>query len=463
MRRDIPAASTRVLCGKDGVDAWKSQQHWDRALEGFDIIVTTHAVLKDALGHGFVKLQSISLLVFDEAHHAANKHPAMRIMDVYHDPQSQNISRPKILGLTASPVVRKGQADTALSQLERNLDAVVRTPKLHREQLLQFVHRPIMSTVIHDGCQEAFTHLYDQLQAIFLNVKLEDDPYIKTLKLQNQDQYIKAVRKGKSYTQDNMKKLVRTAKDVHDELGPFLSYIYIREIATRLCERSDHADAMMPDMSAEEKTHVAELLRPLAAQSSKPPEMRHSLKLQSLIELLEQEIRSDTRCILFVKTRADVWLLNKLLEDHAPTLRKVKIGTLVGTSSSSNRGNNIELLDPRQQQSSLGDLASGEKNLLICTSVAEEGIDIAACNLVVCFEPPPNLKSFVQRRGRARMSKSKYIMFLPRSQQGSLAQWQDLEHKMMEAYMDEMRELDRLKALEEDEVADLVFRNEDTG
>lgn len=124
------------------------------------------------------------------------------------------------------------------------------------------------------------------------------------------------------------------------------------------------------------------------------------------------------------------------------------------------RANNYD----RQQQSALGDLASGEKNLLICTSVAEEGIDIAACNLVICFEPPPNLKSFVQRRGRARMSKSKYILFLERHQQGALADWKDLEEKMTGAYMNEMRELERIKALEEDENGeDLVFRNEETG
>lgn len=347
LRRDIPAASTRSLCGSDGIDAWTTQQHWDEALEGIDVVVATYAVLSDALVHGFVKLQAISLLVFDEAHHVANKHPAMRIMNSYHDLREQKTPCPKTLGLTASPVVRKGQAETALSQLERNLDAVVRTPKLHREDLLQFVHPPTMSEVVYDPCYEATLGLFTQLQTTCNSMTLENDPYIKNLKLQDQDQYIKAIRKGRSYTKDTMKKLVRTAQDVHDELGPSLCYTYIWSIATRLCERSDLTDSMMPDMSADEKSYIAELLRPLAAQSSQPPDLCYSPKLQSLIRLLEQEMRKDTRCILFVRTRAAVYLLHKLIQEHAFTPSAVKSGTLAGTSISSNRGNSLELLDPR--------------------------------------------------------------------------------------------------------------------
>ena len=136
---------------------------------------------------------------------------------------------------------------------------------------------------------------------------------------------------------------------------------------------------------------------------------------------------------------------------------------MIGTSTFSNRGNNLELLDPRLQQNTLDDLASNKKNLLICTSVAEEGIDIAACNLVICFEPPPNLKSFIQRRGRARKSESKYVLFLKRHQETALSDWRDLEVRMTDAYMNETRELESFGAPEEQEDAEMVFRIDSTG
>jgi len=54
-------------------------------------------------------------------------------------------------------------------------------------------------------------------------------------------------------------------------------------------------------------------------------------------------------------------------------------------------------------------------NLLVATSVGEEGLDIQTCCLVVRFDLPETVNSFIQSRGRARMSKSKYVFLLERS------------------------------------------------
>ena len=76
-------------------------------------------MLLDALRHAYVKMgRDIGLLVFDEAHHAADKHPYNMIMREFYDScarrtgmvgsaptvgeDAQDI-RPFILGLTASP------------------------------------------------------------------------------------------------------------------------------------------------------------------------------------------------------------------------------------------------------------------------------------------------------------------------------------------------------------------------
>lgn len=41
-------------------------------------------------------------------------------------------------------------------------------------------------------------------------------------------------------------------------------------------------------------------------------------------------------------------------------------------------------------------------NVLIATSVIEEGLDISTCNLVICLNEILNVKSFIQTKGRAR-------------------------------------------------------------
>jgi ERCC4-related helicase len=59
--------------------------------------------------------------------------------------------------------------------------------------------------------------------------------------------------------------------------------------------------------------------------------------------------------------------------------------------------------------------ATGESNLLICTSNVEEGMDVAESNCVICFDPIQNPVALVQRRGRARQSGSKFVVLSERS------------------------------------------------
>jgi endoribonuclease Dicer len=52
-----------------------------------------------------------------------------------------------------------------------------------------------------------------------------------------------------------------------------------------------------------------------------------------------------------------------------------------------------------------------EHRVLITTSVTEEGFDIPGCNLVISFDTPFSLKSYIQIKGRARKKNSRYIIF----------------------------------------------------
>ena len=56
----------------------------------------------------------------------------------------------------------------------------------------------------------------------------------------------------------------------------------------------------------------------------------------------------------------------------------------------------------------------GAVNLLICTVVAEEGMDVPAANCVVRFDPMVHSVSFVQGRGRARADASSFVVLAER-------------------------------------------------
>lgn len=73
-------------------------------------------------------------------------------------------------------------------------------------------------------------------------------------------------------------------------------------------------------------------------------------------------------------------------------------------------GNSLELLFLVTLFQVLRKFRAHETNLLIATSVVEEGVDIPKCNLVVRFDLPTEYRSYVQSKGRARAPISNYVM-----------------------------------------------------
>ena len=64
--------------------------------------------------------------------------------------------------------------------------------------------------------------------------------------------------------------------------------------------------------------------------------------------------------------------------------------------------------------------------MIVATSVAEEGVDLPVCDLVIQLDAPDCVRALVQVRGRARKSNSRFVAFChdagQRSQLNSLLQ-----------------------------------------
>jgi endoribonuclease Dicer len=111
--------SVGLISGSVAPEQWKDAALWRSVLNTYRVMVTTPQVLLDALRHGYIDMgKDIGLLVFDEAHHAVDKHPYNRIMVEFYftcprrvvptttdftSCASENV-RPMVLGLTASPI-----------------------------------------------------------------------------------------------------------------------------------------------------------------------------------------------------------------------------------------------------------------------------------------------------------------------------------------------------------------------
>ncbi|KAI5292672.1 Dicer-like protein 2, partial [Ascosphaera acerosa] len=144
--------------------------------------------------------------------------------------------------------------------------------------------------------------------------------------------------------------------------------------------------------------------------------------------------------------------LAHLLARHPQTRRLFRPACIVGGESQHAKRQDFFAIPATEgQTTAVQDLRSGKVNLIVATSVLEEGIDISACQLVVTYDEISNLRAFVQRRGRARKSDSTYAVFVDEAKQDQLARFQKMEALMKQAYADELRLVSSMQQQEEEE------------
>ncbi|EUC27892.1 hypothetical protein COCCADRAFT_9637 [Bipolaris zeicola 26-R-13] len=476
---NLPGYSHLLLCGRD-VELWTTQSAWNEVFQhNVRIVISTHQILLDALTHGFMSLQKLALLIFDEAHHCTLKHPAHKIMSDFYMPQrsDSNFALPKVLGLSASPVMRAAANKQGLEVIERNLQATVRTPKLYRSELLRSVHRPELIQVNYNRERStgSLSMLLLALKNAYMNYDLMQDPYLIALLEQQRNGYNvsrqlqKLWDSQRTYCYDQLKQLVSKAEAMAQELGNSAMEHYVYQCVN---DFKNLAHVQSCDLSTDERRHLLNIFERLPTQhttgisSSILESLSHKVNVLIDIIVAEAVTNSNFTGLVFVEQRVWVASLAEILASHPRTKALLHVGTFVGTSQSSQHKSSVfDYANPKNQQTVLDDFKAGIINLVLATSVLEEGIDIPSCHLVVCFEAPKTLKGFVQRRGRARQQRSRYYILVPDMGYAyTPASWQSLEAQMRKAYEDDKRQTALSSEKESIEEYDLrCLRIETTG
>jgi hypothetical protein len=391
----------------------------------------------------------------------------------YAQAKARGLPVPHILGLTASPLMRSNLDDVEV--LERTLDAVCKTPSKHRDELLAQVNRPTMIPASYGYLAspeqaEGPTPMMSRLAQACRGLDITRDPYILKLLAENsarsRELLAKAVRTRNTYSQKQMRSFWAGSKRICDDMGPWAADYYINRVISEFLQDPDATkttNSQFSDLTEQERRYLAEAF--LAVDPMPPLETPTilSAKVNKLVDILASYQGSPVG-IVFVKERASVAVLAHILSVHPRIKPRYRVGSMVGTSKVPGRRKDFLDLTRKEDMFSLQGFRRGTTNLLVATSVLEEGIDVPVCNLVICFDEPKNLKSFIQRRGRARMAKSQLYLLVGGVSDRSLAEWEKLEMEMKQKYQDEMREHELLQEIENSEASDYpVLTDEETG
>lgn len=239
-----------------------------------------------------------------------------------------------------------------------------------------------------------------------------------------------------------------------------------------------------PTWQDKEKAYLSSIIKrvTIAPVSYYPDDIvdDSSPKVQALIDCLLAEKEATEALdesysgLIFVQRRDSVIALAEVLSRHPQTADIFRVGCLIGTSESRKRHSFLDItrmLLSQGQEDTLADFKIGAKNVIVSTSVAEEGIDIQACGSVIRWDPPQNMASWAQSRGRARRKRSTFTLMFEDGgvHQKDVAEWERLEMEMVALYNNNERHM--MKPVEENETdewkdvedEELEYRVEETG
>ena len=368
-----------------------------------------------------LSLSDITLLIIDECHNAKKNSPYAMIMEQYvkmkmDGANSQDInSLPQIMGLTASP----GAGENPQGEVEKTLEHLLNLCALMDAQGGIKVVKENIVELVHFCNQPDF-------DLIKTSQRNNSDPFLQLLHttMRSLESWIKQNfdigcphnRQHQAY--ENWVVSQRQKSELRDgarerDLRIALNYLqcYYNSLKMYHELNQDDALAILKEkiiITTQDKATQCELtfqqtFNNLIDQAALISNVENPM-LVRLRQLLEKQFHDlpDTRGIVFGTTKDTAQRMCCWLQETPQLQGIIKPGVVTGQSKEEMGG-----MTQQKQRSAIERFRDGHLNLLVATTVLEEGLDVAACNLVVRYNHVTNEIARVQAQGRARAKDSR--------------------------------------------------------
>ncbi|XP_060477096.1 interferon-induced helicase C domain-containing protein 1 isoform X2 [Panthera onca] len=387
----------------------------------YDVIISTAQILENSLLNSEigeddgVQLSDFSLIVIDECHHTNKEAVYNNIMRRYLKQKLKNnklkkeckpvIPLPQILGLTASPGVggAKRQAEAK--------EHILKDP--FKDKLVEIMTR-IQSFCEMSPMSDFGTQPYEQW-TIQMEKKAAREgnrkdrvcaehlrKYNEALQINDTIRTIDAYNHLEAFYNDEKEKKFAVQEDDSDESGEEGNDDGNEdEDDDKKPLRVDKTDRFLMDLFIENNRMLKKLAENPKHENEKLTKLRNTI--------MEQYTRTEesARGIIFTKTRQSAYALSQWITENKKFAEVgVKAHHLIGAGHSSE----FKPMTQNEQKEVISKFRTGKINLLIATTVAEEGLDIKECNIVIRYGLVTNEIAMVQARGRARADESTYVL-----------------------------------------------------
>ena len=373
--------------------------------EGARIVASTPQVIENDLLSRRIDLKDVSLVIFDEAHRAVGNYAYVYIAERY----AREATNPLVLGITASP----GSQSEKIAEICTNLAIEkVQTRTENDSDVAPFVHSREIEWVkltvpkelldIRTAIEDVLKARIDDLNLLGISPARIDSKASKKELLGLQAQLMSSAQreanpatfKGISLLAEVLK--LHHAVELAETQGTDALASYFQRLQGEALSKSG-SKASRRIMLDPKFRQAMDALQTLEVEHPKPAAVKKILLEQILA-------RPESRIMVFTNYRDTASSLLKFLKNE-PAIKAVRF---VGQSSRVDD----EGLSQKKQAEILQKFRDGEFNVLIATSVGEEGIDIPATDMVLFYEPVPSEIRSIQRKGRTGRARTGRVVVL---------------------------------------------------
>ncbi len=351
------------------------------------VLMATPQVIRNDAMNGVIDLSEVGLLIVDEAHHATGNHAYAQVGQLYHQHQPQ----PHVLAATASPGATFSQITEVKSNLRTfTLDLCKRNePLLARFDVDMNIqtHEVDLPETLLDLIKPLQAHFQREVEHLQQQGFLAPKSYIGTRDIE------KAQLRASRAVQQRDVRGYDAARRVADLRRIHMLTNLLQTQGTSVAKAFlDRAEREGRDGRKTNRMLSLPVIHEIRLALNDIDELHPKAPLARQLIVDELTDKPQGKVLIFTEFRDTVQELVHGLSG----IEGVHADVFIGQSS---RGGQRGMTQ-KEQLRQLQRFRQGEINVLVATSVGEEGLDVPAADLVVLYEPVPSAVRAIQRRGR---------------------------------------------------------------